>query len=67
MQRGRKANGISRQTRDQKEPEWEDIGKHYTEYPYFGGHMLCDYGPFYAVTCQQHFIGQSSANGPAVG
>jgi hypothetical protein len=49
------------------EPESEDIEEYHPEYSDFSGHMLCDYGALLAVTCQQHLVGQPSADGTAVG
>ena len=67
LKRGRKAGGFPRRTGDKAEPEQKDIEKHHPQHSDFGGHMLCHYGPFPSVTGQQHFTGQPSADGPAVG
>jgi len=52
---------------NEEESQWKNIEKYNIQYSGLGGSMLCDYGIFYAIISEQHFIGQFAAYGQAVG
>ena len=67
QKRDGKSRGLPHQPGDETKFERKDIETYYIQYSDAGGCMLCDHGSFHAVTCQEHFAGQSSADGPTIG